>query len=226
MKLKFKKVFIVILCVICLFTLNLFYSNLTRSKGHTAEYGVMKRMRSIFAAQFMFAAGVTLDQDGDSVGEYGYLQELCGESKGRMDTELHPRYLSISYNTQRKQGIARVFGYYICMYLPGTGRETALVKRATDKQIIDEQEKCWICYAWPVKWQYGSRKVFAIDANGETHIMENTNISYEGLEKIPKAIAAMPLGSGATIKYFQPIKSGKGVDGEVWTSINDFFSQD
>lgn len=192
-----------------------------RSRIQAGEIYIIPVLRSIATSQSQFACGAYVDQDGDGIGEYGYFQELCGESRGRMKQIVKPTFLHSRLGTKEFQGIARYKDYYLCIYLPGTGRETVPVKKLSEQKIIDQQEMNWVCYAWPVELKEGGyNRVFAINIASEVYASANIG-RYHGLDKIPKATAAMSFSSKVTDDFFGPLvlELDRGMDGDIWVPV-------
>lgn len=146
---------------------NMIESRVTANEAATAA--TLKA--GISLAQVMFSGSVNQDADADNQGEYGLLAELTGlkactgAEKGRLNFVSGPL----------AQGDGTSFianGYRYAIYLPdGRGGAISDADRSDDLPREDavaanQQERYWVCYAWPVSRETG-HKVFAIDQQGQ-----------------------------------------------------------
>jgi prepilin-type N-terminal cleavage/methylation domain-containing protein len=99
--------------------------NLLRSRMAANESSCVGSCRTIATQQGVFTAQVEVDQDLDGVGEYGYLDEMCGEVCVRKHADdqpvpvvpPNPVYISAGFRTEGGS-TATKSGFIFRMYLP------------------------------------------------------------------------------------------------------------
>jgi hypothetical protein len=129
-----------------------------------AEITAVVTLKSqILPAEVQFEAGVYVDEDGNGIGEYGFISEMCGRVKVQQTTTLN--FLGPVFQTV-ENGVS---GYHYAVFLPD-GEHQALAepfpgKRADDPAAVGLREHQWIAYAWPVDRNQG-QQVFVINDQG------------------------------------------------------------
>jgi hypothetical protein len=122
--------------------------NLLQTRANAAEVTVVQLLRSgVFPAQIQFQAGAYVDQDGDNIGEYGFLAEMAGGAiTGQPDT-LKLSLLPEVWNTAQPT----VHGYRFACWLPD-GKGGALGAgdglRAQNAAAAKAQSERFLVYAW------------------------------------------------------------------------------
>ena len=193
-------------------------------------------------SMFHFEQGLKLkygyvDQDGDGVLEYNFLQELAEMAPPRATGPKHPYYHmphetfeAKKYGKVSADGIATTEGYHYRAYLPsasGTPIGETNPLPAPNAADADLQEKAFIFYAWPATAGTGGQKCFVINQEGIIYSMENFDASgipvYDGLEKIPEATAALLKdhedAKNLAAPFPDPARGEVGNDGHVWKKM-------
>lgn len=159
--------------------------NLLESRVAANEAAAGATLRSgIFPAQIQFQAGAYMDQDEDNVGEYGTLGELSGRTK---TSRIEAGQLRLLTGPLAQGDSAN--GYRYRMYLPdgkGAAVSSDAADRAPDQAAAQEQERFFICYAWPLSTETG-RRMFALAHDGQLR-----SLPWDGRE--PAWNAALPGG--------------------------------
>lgn len=139
-----------------------------------AEAAAVATLRSaLFQAQLRFQADARVDQDGDGIGEYGFLGELAGRRPLAIRKDAALRQLPAEFATGDVSG-----GYRFAVWLPD-GHGGAMGEPAQEgarPSIVgpggaadaDEQESGYVIYAWPATEGSG-RRIFAIDQRGQVY---------------------------------------------------------
>jgi len=121
-----------------------------------------------------FRDDALVDQDGDGVGEYGFLQELLGTAglRGRRGVK-KPEYILLpDVPLELVDGVFQGSGYCFKLYLPGDGggvlsEEKGKPLPLAKSQGIDMQEKHFVVYAWPKKVGETGVRAYAVCEDGE-----------------------------------------------------------
>ncbi len=143
--------------------------NLLESRVNANESAAVATLKSgIFPAEIQFQAGGYVDADGDSRGEYGFLDELTGLRATSANGGHGEGSLQLLTKTLDHGGPQS--GYHYAIFLPdGQGGALAepagSAKRPVVAAAIADQEKYFIAYAWPEDADKG-RRMFAITQNG------------------------------------------------------------
>lgn len=151
-------------------------------------------LKSFSTSQILFQASAMIDTNNNGVGEFGFIQELAGE-KGRLIEPQSP--LVSSSLMPDKNGIATKAGYHFCVYLPGSeGYKNAISETMTmlptkNKEAAKLQEKHYIFYAWPVKYEKTGKYTFCITENNKVY---SSDIKSTGKNK-PSIEAYTPSNS-------------------------------
>lgn len=160
-----------------------------------SELDAIGSLKTISTAQTLFQMEKIVNQDGDNMGEFGFLPELAGLVIPRgLDTKVIPCISSELGNI--KNGIAFKKDYYFCIYLPSTnvvnekdGKEQKI--SGIDKEIIDKQEKYFICYAWPKGNAKKDDKIFVVNQRGQVFFSFHKGDYSDSVK--PPVNAAFPL---------------------------------
>lgn len=139
--------------------------NLLESRVMAGEAAAVAQLRSgIFPAEIQFQGGLYADQDGDGVGEYGFLAELAGGAVvGQQDG-----FALALLPGEFKAPTPERSGYRYIVYLPdGQGGAIAAAPgvRAKNAAAAKDQAKHFVAYAWPASSESG-RRIFAITEEG------------------------------------------------------------
>ena len=183
---------------------------LLRSRSAANETSAIGSLRSLTTAQEQIKQSVLIDQDGDGVGEYGWLGELGGIDAVR----------GTGTRVSTSPFIATVLGVKNATAAGPASAETLAAATATSADA-DVQEVRWACYAWPnSRGQSGGRTFFANQA-GEVYATAALVAQYSGATVAPTtggealdAAGANPANLDAGTGLFSAgLTAG---DGNVW----------
>ena len=201
------------------------------------ETEVIDLMKRVNRAQEAFVAARVIDQDGDGVGEFGYLAELLGLQGSRFSTNEAPAAAFLELRgaelvATADGAVIRHAGYFFRIYLPVAGGgampepSVSAGARAAD---ADSQERAWIVYAWPEHLGSTGNRAFvtgtpAYDCPtvcGSRHVLATANLGaqgYDGLKKIPAATACLSASGGRAPELLtgELGNISTGQDGSVW----------
>lgn len=139
--------------------------NMLESRVTANETSAAVGLKSgVFPAQIQFQGGTYADQDGDGVGEFGFLAELAGGPVVGQKDELVLSLLAPGF----KAPTPELAGYRYIVYLPdGQGGALSAVPGARPKNAAaaKDQAKHFVAYAWPASSEAG-RRIFAITEEG------------------------------------------------------------
>lgn len=158
--------------------------NLLESRVTAYEAAAKASLKAgVFPAQVQFQGGAYLDEDGDGIGEGGFLDEMAGAG-GKPLSLLPPSW---------RQAVP-MSGYRFVLYLPDGEGAAASRAEIQDRSAaaIDARERHWIAYAWPETWGQSGRRAFAILPNGQ---LLTTKPSSSGSR--PEWNAALSAGWGS-----------------------------
>lgn len=209
---------------------------LIRSRLAANEAATTGSLGTIATQQAIFKQQREVDQDNDGIGEYGYLCELCGEITPRNEKAkkpVSPSYLSQSFGAGGSTftGIAEKSGYYYRLYLIGKGgqvtddttcdgsesRPSTPLDPKADQAAIDEQEKHFVVYAWPVEVNVTGQRCFVVNEIGETYGTKMNNVTYSGPNGPAWNAAFKAKGEPYTISGQDAAGIPDSVDGNLWT---------
>lgn len=147
--------------------------NLLETRAKASEVAVVSLLRSgVFPAQIQFQAGAYVDQNGDNIGEYGFLSEMAGGAiTGQPDT-LKLSLLPEVWNAAQPA----VHGYRFACWLPD-GKGGALGAndglRAQNAAAAKAQSERFVVYAWSTN--NAGKAVYALTHTGT--IYSNTGVT-------------------------------------------------
>ncbi len=153
--------------------------NLLESRTTSNEAAAAATLKSgIFPAQIQFQAGGYRDLDGDHVGEYGFLSELAGGPIAGQKADLR---VNLLMPAERWMDAApQSNGYHYAIYLPDgkNGAYGADQPNPPKGAAINEGERCFVAYAWPIDGDSG-RKAFALSFNGVVYATPAADLGGE-----------------------------------------------
>jgi len=203
------------------------------------EAAVIKTLRALASRQLQTRNDGEIDSNRDGIGEYGFFQELSGVRGARIDTDsdgladteglgkVMPPSLPGSFGIVDRDGLIRIKGYLLRMYLPGSNGEF-LRERNPDEAYPPvcgvEASSYWACYAWPTDFDVTGRRVFFVNQEGKILAADNVETQYRGLIKIGGNPVPGPSGNAAyaerTGQMSAPIAVNTvGVDGNTWHTV-------
>lgn len=215
--------------------------NLLRSRMAANESAAVGSLKTIAAQQAIFKQQVAVDQDGDGVGEYGYLCELCGELTPRNKNAqgpVIPVYISQAFATggSAGDGVGERSGYCFRIYLVGKGgrpgddsacdgsssKPSTQLDPKADQAAIDGQEKHFVIYAWPIEVNSTGMRAFVVNEIGEVYGTRMTSQVYAGPNGPSMEAAFSAKGDGSDGWLNDKIASCDGDaanDGNVWVPL-------
>ncbi len=179
------------------------------------ESAAIATLKNIHSAQTMFRDRCAVDRDGDTKGEFGWLDELAGTAWLRGSEpgrQLDPPLLSKAFGAVQLGNVQRS-GYLFCLWLPAIGGGWA---RECDSVTIDADaaETQFCIYAWPSDEGLHRRAFFLTEA-GDVFASRNAP-GYRGTERPVLIDAAFP-SSDASAEHAEGGHTGR--DGEVWVVV-------
>jgi hypothetical protein len=158
-------------------------------------------LNSLITGEKRFKLDALVDQDFDKIGEYGDFFELVTLKSFRtMEIKGKPAYIS--------RGIHEVFpnivlraGYYCRLYLPGSLSQNSYQHPSAN--IVDIQEKYWLCVGWPKLYGYLPRCAFLVNQEGKIYYCKNNVYQFSGLEKPLLLEKIIPNWTGENSRDFE-----------------------
>ncbi|MHC4599290.1 MAG: DUF2950 family protein [Planctomycetota bacterium] len=186
-----------VLLVIALAVL-LLYAFVPRG-GHSRigsnEASAQGSLKAIATGQEQFKSAVTIDRDGDGIGEYGFLSELAGTRRGRCSDPVSQSspYIPSILGKLGPKGIACKAGYCFRLYLPGADGplEEGTAIPEVDPKLVDLHEKNYVVFAWPIQTGRTGLRFFAISALGQVFSVEPS--PFSGMEEPPYGLHPLVL---------------------------------
>lgn len=202
------------------------------------EAGAARLLLAAAHAQESFREEGVVDQDADTVGEYGLLGELAGHLIPRTaETASDPAYITPLIATggaAGTDGCALLKGYCFRLYLVGAVTEEGAVRAGDDKTLggtaaepgptltpidpIDLQETSYILYAWPIEAGASGRLAYVVTEEPRIYATEMEARTYTrrgpmGASNVPAAGAAF-----AGDPFTTDLDTGEhtGADGNTW----------
>jgi hypothetical protein len=142
-------------------------SELFRHRGYSNEPSAIGSLKTIVAGEEQFRCTCSLDEDGDSIGEYGLFEELGGAADIRgadFNCKTAPFIPSIFGNVDAR-GRVRKGGYYFVLYLAGKDKAFCQLADAV-KEGVNVREETYVCYAFPVEYGKSGHRLFVVDCQG------------------------------------------------------------
>ncbi|MEW6355297.1 MAG: hypothetical protein AB1696_03150 [Planctomycetota bacterium] len=209
---------------------------LLRSRIAANESATTGSLKTIAVQQAEFRKQREVDQDGDGVGEYGYLCELSGEITPRNKKAtgpVSPPYISAQFCTggSTGNGAAKKSEYFYRIYLIGkdgtvtddtacdgsASKPGTPLNPETNQAAIDEQEKHFVVYAWPVEVNVTGQRCFFVNEMGETYGTKMNNVTYSGTNGPTWNAAFKAKGEPYAISGRDNRGCPDSVDGNIWT---------
>jgi len=199
--------------------------NLMASRMTANEAAAIATMRTIMSAQGLFRSQKAMDDDADSVGEYGYMGELSGSVPLNLRANgngsalpLKPAVLDGLFQLISAGRVGST-GYLFEIFLPdagGAGVGEAPAGGPTGAEGADWCEDYWAVYAYPVKTGTLGNRAFCANERGEIRqtrmdVMQygfSARPSWDAAYQTVNGTMADPLGTGAT-----------AVDGNIWVTV-------
>jgi hypothetical protein len=201
---------------------------------------VVDFLRTLPQAQQTFRNVGIVDQDGDGLGEFGFLQELggVGECRGSKLTQRTSPFLFVGSAGVDRNGYGERASFRFVIYLPtkagnaiavNPNRSPASAKGAekTPKGAIaafpavstdaDDQEQRWACYAWDSDTVYPTGTTYFINQEGQVWRTKMEKTQYRSTDAPPSPNAAFAVGSpnGANLAGHVG-ELGTSNDGNTW----------
>lgn len=152
--------------------------NLLKARSSANDAAIVTALRSgVFPAQIQFQAGGYADQNGDNVGEYGFLAELAGGTIIGQPESLRVSLLPSEWNAAQPT----LHGYHFACWLPdgkGGALGAGAGPRAQNAAAAKAQSERFVVYAWPADG--GELPVFALTQAGTIYSSSETEIGPQG----------------------------------------------
>jgi hypothetical protein len=158
--------------------------NLLQSRNKANESAVASHLKSaVFPAQIQFQAGAYIDQNGDNIGEYGFLAEMAGGAvTGQPDT-LKLSFLPNTWNTAQPE----MNGYRFSCFLPdgkGGAIEASDGARAQNAAAAKAQSEHFVVYAWPTD-RTKNAPIYALTQSGSVYSTAADKLAAQLSERGP-----------------------------------------
>ena len=208
----------------------------TRLAGN--EAAAAKALLAIASAQESFRDEAVVDQDADTVGEYGLLGELAGRLIPRSaEAAVDPAYVSKLIATggaAGTDGCAVMQGYAFRIFLVKAVTEEQEIIAGDDKTLagtsatpgvaltevdpIDLQEKSYVLYAWPIEPGKTGALAYVVTHEPRVYATKMEKTPYSGRGPIG---AANTPAVGAAFEgepFTSKLDTGEhtGADGNTW----------
>jgi hypothetical protein len=142
--------------------------NLLQIRNKANESAITSHLKSaVFPAQIQFQAGAYIDQNGDNIGEYGFLAEMAGGAvTGQSDT-MKLALLPNTWNAAQPE----MNGYHFACFLPdGKGGAIGASDgaRAQNAAAAKAQSEHFVVYAWPIDLTKNA-PIYALTQSGSVY---------------------------------------------------------
>jgi prepilin-type N-terminal cleavage/methylation domain-containing protein len=209
--------------------------NLLSSRITANESAAISTMKHIVSAQSVVTTMRSIDQDGDGIGEYGWLAEMAGSINVRDATGpnngplLDPPSMAKSLGAVNANGVAVKSGYMFGLVLPaagGAGLSEAGGGGSPTGEDPDLCEQYWVVYGWPTRYAVSGNRAFCVNQEGDMLQTQNNGggvtPSYDGTTAMPTFDAAFESGTAGTITGALSVKGqpAAAVDGNTWLVVN------
>jgi hypothetical protein len=149
-----------------------------KARAAASDVNVVSVLRSgVFPAQIQFQAGAYVDQNGDNVGEYGFLSEMSGGAITGQPESLKVSLLPEVWNAAHPT----VHGYRFACWLPDGkggavgGRDGLRVQNAAAAKAQSER---FVVYAWPADG--AAKPVYALTQAGTIYSIAKVAVGADG----------------------------------------------
>ena len=237
----FGKIELALLVALIAAVIALAVPGLKRSRITSNELAARQALLAIAAAQESWKEEAKVDQDADTLGEYGLLGELAGALIPRSgEKRVDPAFAPALFGTGGQagaDGCAVVNGYVYRIYLVQSVEESGAIIAGDDKglggtasaagatltdvEAIDHQEKSYVLYVWPLKAGVTGSRAFAVTQEPTVHETDMEAKPYSGrgptgAANVPAVDAAFS-GDAFTSRLNSAEHGGR--DGNVWRPI-------
>src|SRR5262245_28352869 len=153
--------------------------------GIADERTAIALLRDLAKAEAQFAADLRIDADGDGRGEFGFLAELAGSARLRIDAAGRIGRAAMGQPLVPPSPIvasaADNGSYVVQVFLPGADgawlAENDEGGGAGIAVAVDEAEQRFRAYAWPTI-SSRARRAFAVDEHGNVRAFANADRRY------------------------------------------------
>lgn len=197
---------------------------LRRGRIAANETAAIATLAAIAAAQEELRADCRVDQDGDGLGEYGYLSELIGRARrppAAGAAGSHAPLVPYLDELNLEDGIAHDQGYLVIVYLaaPGGPTSEAEVLPPARADAADLQEQRYVAYAWPAQWGTTGYRAFATDGRGIVVATSNRDGAYAGRANPPPPGAAFAAAGTDPARLDAPSGAKGALDPLGWSPL-------
>jgi hypothetical protein len=192
--------------------------NLLANRGSSREREVVNLLKTIAASQAEFQAATYVDQDGDGVGEFGYLAELTGQANLRGRGARVPAPLLNDSLVVIGRCVEHA-GYLFRLDLSGRMGEPLpeFASGGAPRGVFPgTAEERFVVYAWPAHPGPNAQRVMVMDETGNLFVSENTppTQGYFGRENPPAPDAAFLAPNSNADRGLRSVRRGQ--DGALW----------
>jgi prepilin-type N-terminal cleavage/methylation domain-containing protein len=203
---------------------------LLRSRVGANETSAIGSLRALSSGQELFRTNTCVDLDGDSIGEYAYLEELTGNGNYRTDNTggtggvncVPSPFVTTTLGLMNANSESTKSGYHFIVYLPsGLNSGAFTYPNGVNVNLAEEN---YIIYAFPEKHGKSGVRVFTISPLVIPYAWPNATQTYVGTGNPPPFNAAMgdSNSDGAhnwLDKMAMATPGGAGLAGQNWVQI-------
>ena len=200
-----------------------------RPSFRTSEGSAIGALQGLIEGQSRFQADRHVDEDGDGVGEFGWLGELSGIDpiRGSGKERQEAPYIAAVLGVKETNGVSQKSGYCFRMFLPlanGLAVGEARGPAALGAPDANVRERRWCCYAWPRHWGQSGSRAFFVTQEGIVYQTAGEGRRYDGLGKCPAPEAAFDASAAGAKNLDAPIADADAgrtaSDGNRWVRVD------
>ena len=194
--------------------------NLLRSRIAANETVTIGNLKTISNAQQQFQFATAVDQNGNGLGEFGFLTELAGRLtlRGGLQT-LTPPGITENLGITNANSEAIRTGYFYVLWLSealvGSTNKGTTATLGSTTEGVRIQELHWCAYAWPQDYGGTGGRVFFVDE--EAHVHQAIDSDYDGSGSVPSTEAN--LAYTGTVFESRMASGATGNDGNTWSGV-------
>ena len=193
--------------------------NLLSARLNSNETAAIGTLRNIISAQAQFQATGRADENGNGVGEYGYLGELSAGVGVRGGAAVKPPVLSSGFKIVSALGVVSRNGYLYILALPDVNGD-GIAQQDVNLVDADLAETTWACYAWPQTHSTSGNRTFFVNQAGDIIATDDASYSGPAAAGAPFDAGSAFRGGGAATGITGIVATGVvGRDGNVWRQI-------
>jgi hypothetical protein len=145
------------------------------------EKKVVGFLREIYEAEKAFKKAGIIDEDEDSLGEYGFIVELTLAVTERFSKKPEAGFLPKEFGLLNTYGWADRFDYQFQLFLYGEGDKTITHSKeiSRKKPLIDLREESYIVYAVPNRRGVTGNHYYSMDHTGRIFSITRDKLAHE-----------------------------------------------